>query len=158
MALWHYIRDMFFRRETPHVPSFAERIEELKKLRFNLKSPDAKRVQAERDGIAAVVEDRGGEHPHVNRAGLAMGDEIGLLVNGGYQMFWRTPSGHVRPAQAPQLQALHSFEEDMKEALGLHSLYNEGLGTTSELHLYDRVRHRDKGDAPNPWEHKTAGA
>lgn len=149
---------MFFRRPTPHIPSFAERIEELKKLGIGVKPTDAKRVTASRDGIAAVVSDQGGEHPHADRAGLAMGNEIGLLVNGGYQMFWRTPSGHVQPAQAKQLQALHSFEEDLKEALGLHSLYNEGLGTTSELHLYDRVQHRDEGQPHKPWDHKPAGA
>ncbi|HEV2690190.1 MAG TPA: hypothetical protein VGV35_16645, partial [Bryobacteraceae bacterium] len=75
-----------------------------------------------------------------------------------YQMFWRTPSGKQMPAQARQLSALHSFGEDLKEGLGLPSLYNEGLGTTSELHMYDRVEHRDRGDADKPWEHKVAGA
>jgi len=157
MALWHYIRDMFFRRETPRVPPFAERIEGLKKLGLTVKPLDSKRAQASRDGIGAVVEDRGQPHPHVNRAGLVMGDEIGMLVNGGYQMFWRAASGKQRPALAPQLHALHAFEEDLKEGLGLPSLYNEGLGTTSDLHLYDRVEHRDKGDAHKPWEHKPAG-
>ena len=57
------------------------------------------------------------------------------------------------PALAPQLQALHRFEEDLKEGLGLISLYNEGLGTTSDLHLYDRVRGRDAG-VHRPWERK----
>lgn len=154
MALWHYSRDMFFRRETPHVYSFAERLEALKKLRFAVKSLDAKRAQVSRDGIGAVIEDRGGEHTHVNRAGLLIGDENGMLVNGGYQMFWKTQHGHRVPALATQLKALHAFEEDLKEGLGLPSLYNEGLGTTSDLHLYDRVEHRDRGDADKPWQHK----
>jgi hypothetical protein len=150
MALWHYIRDMFFRRVTPHVPSFAERVEGLKKHGFTVK-PESKRAQVSRDGIGAVIEDQGGEHPHVQRPGLMMAGEIGLLINGGYQMFWRTPGGKQLPAQAAQLKALHSFEEDLKLGLGLPSLYNQGLGTTSDLHLYDRVEHRDLADGHKPW-------
>jgi hypothetical protein len=101
-----------------------------------------------------VIEDRPGQHPRVNKAGFVLGDEIGLLVNRGYQMFWKTPGGRTAPALATHLKALHAFEEDLKEGLGLPSLYNESLGTTSDLHLYDRVEHRDKGDADKPWEHK----
>ena len=86
-----------------------------------------------------MIEDRPGQHPRVNKAGFVLGDEIGLLVNRGYQMFWRTPSGRTAPALATHLKALHAFEEDLKEGLGLPSLYNESLGTTSDLHLYDRV-------------------
>jgi hypothetical protein len=147
---------MFFRRETPREPSFAERIENLKKLGFAAVSRDTQRAQVSRDGIGAIVEDRPGHRPGVNRAGLMMGDEIGLLVNGGYQMFWQTPSGKRLPAQAEQLKNLHAFEEDLKEGLGLTSLYNESLGTTSDLHLYDRVEHRDQGDGHKPWERKVA--
>jgi hypothetical protein len=40
----------------------------------------------------------------------------------------------------------------LKEALGLTSLYNEGLGTTSNAHLYDRVEDRDHGVPTRPWE------
>lgn len=82
-----------------------------------------------------------------------MGDEIGLLVHGGYQMFFITPSKRRAPALAGQLMALHRFEEDLKEALDLRSLYNEGLGTTCDLHLYDRVEERDEG-VQRPWEVK----
>ena len=146
---------MFFRRQKPHEPTFAERITSLKAFNFTSKSLDAKRAQVSRDGIAAIIEDHPGQHPHVNKAGLEIGNEIGMLVNRGYQVFWRTPSGKQLPAHAPQLKALHSFEEDLKEALGLPSLYNESLGTTSDLHLYDRVEDRDQG-IHKPWEGKPA--
>ena len=149
---------MFFRREKPHEPTFAERIEGLKKLGFTAKSLDSRRALATRDGIGAIVEEGPSQHPHVNRAGLLIGDEIGLLVNAGYQLFWRTPSAKQMPALAVQLKALHSFEEDLKAGLGLTSLYNQGLGTTSDLHLYDRVEHRDQGEPPKPWEIKTTTA
>ncbi len=158
MALWHYSKYMFFRREKPHQLTFAERIAALKEHGFTAKELDSRRARLTRENIAAIVEDQPGEHPRVNRAGLLIGDEIGLLINAGYQMFWRTPSGKQAPAQAAQLRALHSFEEDLKAGLGLTSLYNQGLGTTSDLHLYDRVEHRDEGEAPKPWEVKTTTA
>ncbi len=147
---------MFFRRETPRIIPFAERIEGLKKFGFTASLLGSARAQVSRDGIGAVIEDRPGQHPHVNKAGLIVADEIGALVNGGYQMFWRTPNGKRVPAQATQLKSLHNFEEDLKEGLGLPSLYNQGLGTTSDLHLYDRVEHRDEAPAPKPWDHKPA--
>jgi hypothetical protein len=145
---------MFFRRETPHEPSFSERIENLKKFGFTANLLSSGSAQVSRDGIGATVEDRPGKRPHVNKAGLIVRDEIGVLVNGGYQMFWKAPSGKRVPALATQLKKLHDFEEDLKEGLGLPSLYNESLGTTSDLHLYDRVEHRDEGPTPKPWEHK----
>ena len=145
---------MFFRREKLQEPTFNERLERLKGLRFVIERLTADKAKAVRNGIAAVVEDAPGRCPHVNKAGLLIGDEIGLLVNGGYQMFWRTPSGRRMPAQATQLRELHAFQEDLKEGLGLTSLYNESLGTTSGQHLYDRVEHRDDGASHKPWEHQ----
>jgi hypothetical protein len=146
---------MFFRREKPRQSTFAERIESLTTLGFTTESLDSRRARVSRHGIAAIVEDQPDQPPHVNRAGLLIGGEIGLLVNAGYQVFWRTPAGAQVPAQAAQLKALHAFEDDLKERLGLATLYNQGLGTTSDLHLYDRVEHRDQGAAPKPWEVKT---
>src|SRR5580700_5144801 len=156
MALWHYSRDMFFRRETPREPSFAERIESLKKFGFTTNLLSSGRAQVSRDGIGAIIEDRPGQRPHVNKAGLIVCEEIAALVNHGYQMFWQTPNGNRVPALATQLKSLHNFEEDLKEALGLPSLYNQSLGTTSDLHLYDRVEHRDAAPSPKPWDHKPA--
>jgi hypothetical protein len=50
------------------------------------------------------------------------------------------------------LKALHEFEEDLKEGLGLESLYNESLGTVSTYYLYDRVKDRDRGVPKRVWE------
>ena len=147
---------MFFRREKPTVATFQERIENLKKLGFKTEPQGSGKVKVSRNGIGAVVEDMPEQAPHVNKAGLLVHDEIGLLVNGGYQMFWRTPSGRRIPAQASQLKELHASQEDLREGLGLTSLYNEGLGTISDLHLYDRVEERDAGDSHKPWLHSNA--
>ena len=143
---------MFFRREKPHEPTFTERIENLKKFDFKSDLTKSHQALVSRAGIGALVEDRPDQHPHVNKAGLMIHNEIGLLVNGGYQMFWLTPTGRRVPALAEQLKHLHNFEEDLKEGLSLPSLYNESLGTTSDLHLYDRVEHRDQGDRHKPWD------
>ena len=145
---------MFFRRQTPHVPTFAERLEALRKQGFVTETFGPGRVRVSGKGCAAIVEDKPGSQPAVHTTGVLMGDEIAHLVSGGYQMFLRTGSGHLYPALAGQLTALHAFEEDLREGLGLISLYNESLGTTSEEHLYDRVKNRDRVETPKPWERK----
>jgi hypothetical protein len=86
--------------------------------------------------------------------GCLIGSEISKLVNKGYQQFLKTSKNEV-PASADQLKALQSFSEELKQALGLPSLYNESLGTVSEAYQYDRVENRDKPvvDRPKrPWE------
>ena len=101
-----------------------------------------------------MVESKNGS-PAVGKAGVLIGNEIAQLVHGGYQMFLRTPSGKELPAQAPHLTALHAFDEDLREGLGLTSLYNLALGTTCDDHLYDRLEDRDAAPHRKPWE-KTA--
>jgi hypothetical protein len=89
--------------------------------------------------------------------GYLVGTEISKLVNKGYQQFLKTSKTEIA-ATADHLKALHSFSEELKEALGIPSLYNESLGTTSEAYQYDRIVDRDKPVADRkkrPWE--TAG-
>jgi hypothetical protein len=86
--------------------------------------------------------------------GYLIGSEISKLVNKGYQQFMKTSKTEV-PASADHLKALHTFSEELKQALGLPSLYNESLGTVSESYHYDRIVDRDKPavDRPKrPWE------
>jgi hypothetical protein len=88
--------------------------------------------------------------------GYLVGSEISKLVNKGYQQFLKTSKAEV-PATADHLKALHSFSEELKEALGLPSLYNESLGTVSESYQYDRIVDRDKPEAERkkrPWQVK----
>ncbi len=59
------------------------------------------------------------------------------------------------PASADHLKALQQFSEEMKEALGTPSLYNESLGTVSDSYQYDRVKDRDEPEVERPkrpWE------
>jgi hypothetical protein len=88
--------------------------------------------------------------------GYLIGGEISKLINRGYQQFLKTTKAEV-PATADQLTALHGFAEELKEALGLTSLYNESLGTVSETYHYDRVDGREaKEPKKRPWEKKKA--
>lgn len=143
---------MFFRREKPHTPSFSELMEDLRKQGFTVASESGGGMRVSKNGCAAVVTERAGTRPDVAKAGVLLGSEIGLLCDGGYQKFWLAPSGTRAPATADHLRALHNFEEDLREALGLISLYNQGLGSTNELHIYDRVKDRDHGVPRRPWE------
>src|SRR6202453_2789586 len=86
--------------------------------------------------------------------GYLIGSEISKLVNRGYQQFLKTAKTEV-PATADHLKALQQFTEELKEGLGLPTLYNESRGTVSESYPYDRVENRDKpaADRPKrPWE------
>ncbi len=86
--------------------------------------------------------------------GYLVGSEISKLVNRGYQQFMKTSKTEI-PASADHLKALQSFTEELKEGLGLPSLYNESLGTVSESYHYDRVQDNDKAPVnrpKRPWE------
>jgi hypothetical protein len=139
---------MFFRRQTPHDASFEERVDALKKAGFNV-DRQAGRVRVTRGECAADVTESGRLD---DRAGIPMGVEIGVLVDGGFQKFFLTPSGRKTPATADHLKALHEFEADLSGALGRKSLYNQGLGTVSALYQYDRVKDRDRGVPKRAWE------
>ncbi|MGD1096055.1 MAG: hypothetical protein ABSB35_29185 [Bryobacteraceae bacterium] len=134
---------MFFRRAQPHQFTFDEHLANLKQFKFDVKTEAPGRAIVIRGICGAIVEDLGDGNVKIGKAGVWMGGEIGTLVNRGYQMFLRTPSGREDPAQAFQLHAIHSFDEDLREGLGLTSLYNLSLGTTTDQHLYDRVEDRD---------------
>jgi len=148
---------MFFRRETVRQSTFEERIAQLKSLGFSAAPEAGGGVRVSRNGCAAVIEDQGPGKLKIGKAGVLIGNEISMLISGGYQMFLRTPSGREVPALSTHLTTLHAFEEDLREGLGLTSLYNVSLGTTSDEHLYDRVVDRDCAPHRRPWEKKPAG-
>lgn len=140
---------MFFRRPKPPRITFAERLEGLREAGFTVEAQRGAQFEVSRDGCAAVVAEGG---PEIACAGWLIGDEIGYLVDGGFQKFWKTPSGECVPALASQLSALHAFQEDLREGLGIETWFNESLGTTSDCHLYDRLQGRDRGLPRRPWE------
>jgi hypothetical protein len=116
------------------------------------------RVFVKKYNVSAAIQKNGDDGVKIFAyPGYLIGSEISKLVNRGYQQFLKTAKNEV-PATADHLKALHQFSEELKEALGLPSLYNESLGTVSESYQYDRIQDRDKATADRPkrpWE--TAG-
>jgi hypothetical protein len=144
---------MFFRRANPKQTTFDERLEDLRKAGFTVAPAQNGRYMVSRNGCAVILESGTGGAPRIaERAGLQMTGGIGKLVDEGFQKFFLAPNGSQKPALAPELKALHAFQEDLRELLGMESLYNESLGTVSTQYLYDRVKDRDRGVPKRPWE------
>jgi hypothetical protein len=146
------MESMFFRREHIKDPTFAERLENLRGAGFTIAPMAGGVVRASRGGCAVDLRDDNGSVVIAGRAGVALGSEIGALVDGGFQKFFVAPSGAKKPALADDLTALHDFEEDLKQGLGQESYYNQSLGTVSTFYRYDRVKDRDRGVPKRVWE------
>lgn len=105
------------------------------------RAPNA--VQVRKYGCAAEIAPApDGTVEIVTRPGWLLNGEIARLVDRGYQKFLKTSKLEI-PAAADHLRALHEFTEELKEAIGAPSLYNEALGTTSDVYNYDRVKGRE---------------
>lgn len=138
---------MFFRRVRTAEPDFRQRIANLQAWGIEAQpQPDGSVLVRRGDCFARVREASG--KPLIERTGRIVAGEEAVLVDAGYQKFWLTREQRRRPALAEELKALHDFEEDLREGLGLVSLYNTSLGTVNALHLYDRLKSRDDGATP----------
>src|ERR1700745_2011781 len=111
------------------------------------------RVFVKKYNVSAAIQKNGDAHVKLFAyPGYLIGGEISKLVNRGYQQFLKTTKTEG-PATADHLKALDQFSEELKEALGMTSLYNESLGTVSENYTYDRVAGREtKERKPRAWE------
>lgn len=149
---------MFFRRERTKILTFEDHMSAARAAGFRTESVGGGKTRIERKGIASVLEPTSSEPgkdgtPRVTeRAGVVMGKEIATLTDGGFQKFFTTPGGKRKPALAEELKEIQNFQEDLREALDLTSLYNESLGTVSNLYIYDRVEGRDSGKHDKPWQ------
>ena len=85
--------------------------------------------------------------------GALVRGEVARLLDRGYQKFIKTSQFEL-PATAGQLHSIHAFTEELKLLTGDTCLYNESLGTTSDLYQYDRLKGREPAQpAPaRPWE------
>ena len=109
---------------------------------------------------AAIEKDPEGYVKIFARPGYLIGGEIAKLIDRGYQKFLKTSKTEV-PATADHLRAIHDFTEELKEAVGGISIYNEALGTVSDTYEYDRVEDRDEAPAirpKRPWEQQADDA
>ena len=121
---------------------------------FDLLEPQGvqNRIFLKKNNISAAIEKSGDGAKIFAYPGPLVNGEIAKLVNRGYQQFFKTTKTEL-PATADRLGALHDFSEELKEAIGAPSLYNESLGTVSEDYQYDRIKGRDDGSDKNrPWD------
>ena len=145
-------------------PTFEESLAALRTYKFDVSSPDsvAKHgasvsgaVQVAKYGCAAVLAPGATTSAVVAvKPGVVIDGEIGHVLDRGYQKFIKTASSE-RPATADHLKALHRFSEELRQATGGISLYNESMGTVSDEYMYDRVKGRNLpvADRPKPaWE------
>jgi hypothetical protein len=75
------------------------------------------------------------------------------LWDAGYQKFLLTHEGKKVPARVDQLKDLRLFNEELRTALGVPTYYNEALGSTCHISVYDRLKGLP-GDVPD----ETVGA
>jgi hypothetical protein len=105
------------------------------------RTPNA--VQIRKYGCAAEIATApDGTVEVLARPGWLLGGEIARLLDRGYQKFIKTSKLEI-PATADHLRAIHDFSEELNEAIGATSLYNQALGTTSNVYHYDRVKGRE---------------
>jgi hypothetical protein len=130
---------MFFRRESEKKLTYSDRLSAARSAGFTVEGN-----LVSRRGVGCSIQENADGLPELGEAGLLVHDkEVARLVHGGYQMFFATRDGHKMAALADHLKALHAFTEDLIEALGVTSFYNNGLGTVCTGHLYDRVKDRE---------------
>jgi hypothetical protein len=137
-------------------PNFDQTLENLRAQGFD-ESPFAGvagGVLVTKHGAGAVlVPGQGTAVAFYERPGAVYGGEVARLLDRGYQKFLKT-SKYEFPATVAQLQAIHLFSEELGQLTGAISLYNEGLGTTSDVYEYDRLKGRETAEKPpvQPWQ------
>jgi hypothetical protein len=131
------------------IPNFSDALATLAGNQFDVSSArdgaaaGTKAFQVGKYGCAAeIAAAPDGSMELLARPGWLLNGQIARLVDRGYQKFLKTPKLEI-PATADHLRAIHEFSEELKEAAGATSLYNESLGTTSDRYLYDRVKGRE---------------
>src|SRR5215472_15506570 len=143
----------------PKPRSYEEAVNWLREHGFDiLEAPGtANRVFVKKYNCSAAIEKTADDGVRLfAKPGYQIGGEISRLIDKGYQKFLKTTKAEI-PATADHLKAVHQFSEELREALGLTSLYNESLGSVSDAYVYDRVQGRDLPEAQRPqraWESK----
>lgn len=147
--------------------TFEEAVSQLRSLQFDVRDVPgvakpglANRARVSKYDCAAIIgRDASGGVTLVEKPGVLLGGEIAILLDRGYQKFFKTRRLEIA-ATADRLKAEHRFSQELDEATGGLDFYNEALGTVSDEYMYDRVKGRDK-DSPArglaPWN-TAAGA
>ncbi|MBW4026350.1 MAG: hypothetical protein HIU93_03025 [Acidobacteria bacterium] len=138
--------------------SFDEIVSRLRSLQFDVRpaSQGANGMLVAKYGCAAVLApaEKGQGAVLTVKSGVLLAGEIAHILDRGFQKML-TNSKITIAATADRLKALHLFQEELTEVIGAESFYNQALGTTSDVYMYDRVKGRDLPAAKRPvpaWE------
>jgi hypothetical protein len=136
-------------------PNFEQTLDILRSHSFDVapQAGVAESMLVSKHGAAAVIAPaKDAPAAFIERPGALIRGEVARLVDRGYQKFL-VISKYELPATAAQLEAIHKFSEELKQWIGAIDLYNESLGTTSDLYQYDRLRGREDviPEPPQPW-------
>jgi hypothetical protein len=141
-------------RKKASKPNFEQVMEKLRANSFNVTpwAEVAGGVLVTKHGAGAVLA-KAAPVAYALHPGVLVGCRVARLLDRGHQKFIETPQFEL-PATASQLHAIHRFSEELKQLTGDIDLYNESLGTTSDVYLYDRLKGREAAQpAPqSPWE------
>jgi hypothetical protein len=140
------------------IPTFDQILEILRTHSFEV-TPSAKvpgGVMVSKYGVGAVLapaKEKGAPQVLAVHPGVLVRGEVAELLDRGYQKFIKTSQFEL-PATAKQLHAIHQFSEELKQLTGGTSLYNESLGTTSDVYEYDRLQGREAAQPvpAQPWQ------
>lgn len=146
-------------KRKPGFPSFDQTLELLRAHGFEVTpyAGVAAGFLASKHGAGAVLvaapEGQESSTAFALHPGVLVKGEVARLLDRGYQKFIKT-SQYELPASASQLHAIHAFSEELKQLSGAVDLYNESLGTTSDVYRYDRLMGREDAQpaSARPWE------
>ena len=106
-------------------------------------------VRVEKYGCGAEFrKETDGQYQMTVQPTIMLNGKFTRLWDAGYQKFLLTHEAKKLPAQVNQLADLRRFNEEMRTALCVSTYYNEALGSTCHLTVYDRVKGRP-GDVPD---------
>jgi hypothetical protein len=131
----------------PRNPNFDQILERLRAHSFDVApwAEVAGGVLVTKHGAGAVLvagADKAAQVAFAVTPGVLVGGRVARLLDRGHQKFIQTPQFEL-PAKAGHLHAIHRFSEELKQLTGDIDLYNESLGTTSDLYIYDRLKGRE---------------
>ena len=138
-------------KKQPRQATFNEVLSELGNEKFDVApagggaSRSAGTYRVSKYGCAAEIAPGPGKDAPVRvlaGAGWVLGGEISRIVDHGYQKFLETSKLRI-PATAEHLRCIQRFDQELRNATGAMSLYNESLGTTSDRYVYDRLKGRE---------------
>lgn len=128
-------------------------LESLKSASFEVATQPDGSYLISKHGAAAIL---GADKTILTGPGAYVHGHIAVLLDRGFQKSLKTAEFEL-PATAAQLAAIHRFTEELDHLIGEKILFNQALGTTSDVYNYDRLKGRDADEhrGAAPWQ--TAG-